>query len=103
MSIPQNIQNELVFLEAQVAAASPLQAAPFSTIRAIQLNAGNLVNDVQSALTASSVLDTWTPPVDAPSIIAGFQVVATAGNDQAALSLMRGLVGRAAANLDQLV
>lgn len=102
MSIPSNITTELASLQAQVKAAAPLADAPFSTIKAIQLNAGNLVADVQSALTASSALDTWAPPVDPISMISGFNAVVTAGQDQSALSLMRGTVGRAASTLDQL-
>lgn len=103
MSIPVNITTELTDLQAQVAAATPLDAAPFSTIKALQLNAGNLVADIQTALTASSTLDTWTAPIDAPSIISGFQLVVTAAEDQNTLSLMRGVVGRAASNLNELV
>ncbi|WP_024516857.1 hypothetical protein [Bradyrhizobium sp. Tv2a-2] len=103
MSIPANITAELAYLQGQVAAASPLANAPFATIKAMQLNAGNLVNDVQAALTAPSVLDTFAAPLDAPSIVAGFQDVVTAAEDQSKLSLMRGVVGRVASNLDQLV
>lgn len=102
MSIPSNITTELTDLEAQVQAASPLASASYATVKAMQLNAGNLVNDIQTALTATNVLDTWAAPIDPISIIAGFQTVATAGDDQSNLALMRGVVGRATANLEQL-
>jgi hypothetical protein len=103
MTIPINITIELASLQAQVTAGAPLNNAPFATIKAMQLNAGNLVSDIQSALTSSSVLDTWVPAVDPISIITGFNIAVTAGEDQNTLSLMRGVVGRAASNLDQLV
>lgn len=103
MSIPSNIVTEWDSLQAQVAAAQPLANASFPTIRALQLNAGNLVNDVQTALIAPTLLDTWTPGVDAPSIVSGFEAVVTASQDQGNLALRRGLAGRAASNLNQLV
>ena len=103
MSIPSNVATEWASLQAQVAAASPLANAPFPTIRALQLNAGNLVADVQTALTASSLLDTWSPTIDPGVIISGFAGVVTAAQDQSNLALMRGVAGRVASNLDQLV
>lgn len=103
MAIPSNITTELASLHAQVAAAAPLADAPFSTIKAIQLNAGNLVNDIQTALTASNTLDTFAAPVDPISMVTGFNAVVTAAADQANLSLMRGLTGRVTSNVDQLV
>ncbi len=102
MSIPANITAEATALRAQVAANQPLANASSATKTAMQLNAGNLVADVQAALTAKTVLDTFTAPVDAASIITGFQAVVQAGEDSSDLSLMRGVVGRVASNLDQL-
>lgn len=113
--IPSNITTELASLQAQVKAATPLNNAPFATVKAMQLNAANLVNDVQFALTTitlipnivltteSLLLDTWVPPPDPISMVAGFNAVVTAADDQSDLSLMRGVVGRVASNLDQLV
>jgi hypothetical protein len=115
MSIPADITIELSSLQAQVAAAVPLNNAPFATIKALQLNAGNLVDDIQTALTTttlipnivlttdSRLLDTWVPPVDPISMVTGFNAVVIAGDNQSDLSLMRGVVGRVASNLDQLV
>jgi hypothetical protein len=115
MSIPSKITTELSSLQAQVTAAMPLNNAPFATIKAMQLNAGNLVNDIQSALTTTTLipnivlttdsvlLDTWVAPIDPISIVTGFNAVVTAGDNQSDLSLMRGVVGRVASNLDQLV
>jgi hypothetical protein len=102
MAIPFNITTELSSLQAQVAIAAPLASAPFSTIKAIQLNAGNLVNDIQTALTGASALDTWTAPPDPISMATGFNSLVAAAEDQGNLSLMRGVAGRAASNLDQL-
>lgn len=101
--IPAKITNELTSLQAQVAAALPLNNAPFATIKALQLNAGNLVADMQTALNAASVLDTWVAPPDAISMVNGFNAAVTAAADQGNLALMRGLVGRVTSNLDQLV
>jgi hypothetical protein len=102
MSIPANITSELAYLQTQVAAAAPLNNAPFATVKAIQLNAGNLVGDIESALTSTSKLDTWAAPVDPISMVNGFDGLVAAAEDQSKLSLMRGLVGRATSNLDQL-
>lgn len=100
--IPASITTALQSLEAQVLAASPLINASQSTITALQLNAGNLVANIQTTLTASSLLDTWIAPSDAPTMITGVLNVVIAANDQNTLSLMRGVVGRATSNLDQL-
>lgn len=103
MTIPANITTELANLQSQVTAASPLAQAGRATVTAIKLNAGQLLNDIQSALVApSNTLDTWAPPVDAPSIVTGFAAVVTAAVDQNDLSLKRGLVGRVVANLAQV-
>lgn len=102
MSIPANITSEMAFLQAQVNAASPLNAAPRATIAAIKLNAAKLVNDVQAALVAANTLDTWTAPVDAGAIISGVLSVSQVAQDQNKLALMRGIVGRVASNVDQI-
>ena len=103
MSISVDIVTELTVLEAQVAAAVPLSAQPFSAITAMQLNAQNLVNDIQAAIDAPNLLDTWTAPIDGASIVSGFLDVVTVSIDQQNLAMMRGVVGRASKNLDQLV
>ena len=103
MSIPADIATELLDVQAELVAASPLGAADFATIKALQLNAANLVADLQGALDEPSLLDTWVAPVDAVGIVAGVLTVVQAGDDQKDLSLMRGVVGRAASNLDQMV
>lgn len=102
MSIPATITAELTSLQAQVTAAAPLNAASHATKTALKLNAGRLVSDVQAALVAPNTLDTWAAPVDPISIVAGVNAVVTASEDQAALCLMRGVVGRATSNLDQI-
>jgi hypothetical protein len=103
MTISAQITTELQSLQAQVAAASPLTNANFAAVKAMQLNAGQLVSDVQASLVTSSPLDTWVAPTDPQSMIAGFAGVVGAGVDQSKLSLMRGVVGRVASNLGQLV
>jgi hypothetical protein len=104
MSIPANILAELSNLQAQVTAATPLAQASRATVKAMQLNAAQLVSDVQSALIApGNTLDLWTAPTDPAAIAAGISGLLTASQDQSSLALMRGVVGRAAANLNQLV
>jgi hypothetical protein len=104
MTVPANITAELTSLQAQVSAASPLTSASRATVTALQLNATQLVGDVQAALVApNNTLDTWVIPVDPVAIINGIEGLVTASQDQSNLALMRGLTGRVASNLDQLV
>jgi hypothetical protein len=103
MTIPANITAELASLKAQVSAASPLTSAPIATITAIQLNTDNLRSDIDTALTTTSILDTWVAPVDPISIINGVESLLTAAQDQGNLSLIRGVVGRVEHNIDGLV
>lgn len=114
MAIPDNITVALTSLEAQVTASAPLEDANHATVTALQLNAGNLVKSIQTALTTtklvpnivfttdSLLLDEWVAPVDPQSIIDGVLTVLNAAQNQQKLSLMRGVVGRATSNLDQL-
>ena len=103
MTISTTITTALSSLQAQVAAAAPLANASIPTITALQLNAAQLVSDIQTALTATSTLDTWVAPADPISMVNGFDQVVVAGVEiRSNLSLMRGVVGRAASNLDQL-
>jgi hypothetical protein len=103
MTIPATVTAELTSLQAQVKAAGALNSAPRATVQAIKLNSAQLVSDVQAALVApNNLLDTWIAPVDPADIISGVLQVAEAGNDQNALALMRGVVGRANSNLDQV-
>ena len=102
MTISASITTALTNLEAQVAAAQPLANASQATRTALKLNAGALVASIQAALVAPSLLDTWAPSTDPAVIVAGVNSVVTAAQDENTLSLMRGVVGRAASNLDQL-
>jgi len=102
MTIPTSITTALTSLEAQVIAASPLANASKATITALQLNAANVVSNIQSSLTAPNLLDTWVAPLDPVSIIAGVLNVVSTASDQNQLALMRGVTGRATSNLDQL-
>lgn len=113
--IPANITTALTSLEAQVIAAQPLINAQTAAITALQLNAANLVANIQTALTTtklipnivittdSVLLDSYEAPIDAMLMISGILNVLTAAQNQSTLSLMRGVVGRATSNLDQLV
>lgn len=116
MPIPSFILVELADLQTQVLAASPLSNASDATIEAIQLNAQQLVNDIQTALTAvsvvtgtntvsvtdGSILDGWTAPVDPGAIASSLLTVDDAATDQSSLSLMRGVTGRVSININQI-
>lgn len=102
--IPADITSQLQFLEAQVQQYQPLASAPRAGVSAMQLNAAALVVSVQDALVApGNLLDTWTSSQSSPVTIAGLLQVAQAATDQSNLSLLRGIAGRVASNLNQLV
>lgn len=101
--IPANITTELGSLQAQVAAATPLEQASAPTIKALQLNAEQLANDCEQAeYSLAGALDAFTAPTDPEDIIQA--VLGAFGNamDEANITQMRGLVGRAVSNLNQL-
>jgi len=98
-----NISTALLYLQSEVAAAVPLNTATSASIRQMQMDAANLLDSIQTTLTTPGVLDNWTAPTDAASIISGFLNVMSACDDQQRLALMRGIIGRATSNLDQLV
>jgi hypothetical protein len=102
MSISSSILNAFLSLQKQLVAAGPLLSASYPTRTALKLNAANLVASVQSALTSDTLLDTWTAPSDPPSMVAGVQTVISDAQDVSNLSVMRGVLGRVASNLDQL-
>lgn len=102
--IPANIAMELASLQAQVTAAAPLADASQPTIVAIQLNAAQLLSDIDTAITAAAgELDSWTPPADPQDILAGILGLVVSATDQATLVNVEGYVGRAVKNLDQIV
>lgn len=103
MTVPAAITSELAALQAQVAAAAPLTSASAATVLALQLNAAQLVTDVDAALAgAAGQLDTWIAPADPDQIVAGVTALVDSVEDQSSLADTRGLVGRVAANLEQL-
>jgi hypothetical protein len=103
MSIPDNIVDEATALQAQVAAATPLENATFATLTAIRLNANQLATDIGNALTAAAgALDTWMAPTDPVAIANGVLALATAAADQNSLANMQGYVGRSVLNLNNV-
>jgi hypothetical protein len=102
MAIDPAITASLQSLQLQVQAAEPLSQTDHATLTAIKLNAANLVNAIQAALVAPSLLDSWVAPADAPSIATGLLSVSTAADDARNLALMRGVVGRATSNINQV-
>jgi len=101
--IPATVTTALSSLQAQVATAEPLEQASAPTIAALQLNAAALVVLIDIAVAnAADDLDTWDAPSAPEGMISGINELVGAGSDQTTLALMRGVCGRAAANLDQL-
>jgi hypothetical protein len=105
MTIPQNIVNEFVNIQAQIDAAIPLTAASQATVTALQLNASQLVNDCEQAQgTLAGALDTyvWTRGDDPAIITSAVQELNMNASDEANIVLLRALAGRMASNLNQL-
>jgi len=104
MTVPAIITTALASLEAQVKAATPLDAASPPTILALQLNAQALTRQLEGAqYTAAGQLDTWTDTSAAPEMmIQGAINAFNSANDEAAITELRGIVGRVTSNLDQL-
>ncbi|SRR5258708_4565548 len=113
MTIPAAITTALASLQTQVVTSTPLVNTPHSNLVAIQLNAATLTANIQTALTTttltslilttdSTLLDKWVPPADAVTIVTGVLSVLVAAQNQNSLSLLRGVVGRAASNLNQV-
>jgi hypothetical protein len=103
MAIPSTITADLVAFNAQVSAAAPLRSAASATLKALKLNLDDLIENVATAQNkAAGGLDTWAAPADAQAIASGVLGLVTAATDQAALTDMLALLGRANLNLDQL-
>lgn len=114
MAIPANILAEIANLKAQTQANVPLQNAPRPNVIAMQLNAAQLVVDADAAqFPLAGVLDTWTAfspvsiiypngTIDPQQIVNGVLQLLGNAQDENAIVLIRGLVGRVADNLDQL-
>jgi hypothetical protein len=101
--IPANVTTELADLQAATVAAAPLTSASRATITALQLNAAQLVADIDAAMvTTAGALDTWVAPADPVPILTGVLGQLTSAVDQSALATMRGYVGRSTSNLEQL-
>ena len=102
MSIPSSITTALTNLQAQVIAAEPMINASRASLFAIQLNTDSLLINIQKSLTATSILDTYSASTNPALIVSEVLQLATAATDQNTLSTMRGYVGRADKNIDQV-
>lgn len=104
MSIPTKIITELTALQAEVAAAAPLAAAPFASVRSIQLNTEKLETDTTVALNdAAGLIDTWVAPRDTPGIIAGFLARESEAFDQWRLDDMLVVISRTLINVNIVI
>ena len=103
MAIPSALQAEIAALTAAFSAASPLPQAPRASITALQINAAQLVSDVDAALAgAAGALDTFSAPPLPDAMAAGLTALCAASQNQTDLADLRGLAGRVASNLDQI-
>lgn len=103
MTLPATVTTELASLEAQVKAASPLDQASWQTVRAMQLNADQLLSDVEAAqYSLIGQLDTWVASTQPEPIIVGVVQVYNSAVDEASITQLRGIIGRVASNLNQL-
>jgi hypothetical protein len=102
--IPQSIIGSLQFLQNQYNNAQPLTDQSRPTIVALQLNADNLIVNLDLAeIVAAGQLDTWTSSTDPFSLIASLQGLLVSAQDQTSICDIRSFIGRVASNLDQLV
>lgn len=100
MPFPVDIQTELLALNRAYVAASPLSAAPDSTVYALAVQAVQFVDDVDFALDAAAGdLDAFPVVVMPQDIAAGVLALVDAGSTQTALSDLAGFAGRIASNL----
>lgn len=103
MSVPQKILGEVQFLSNQINSSQPLTSQPKSLVTAMQLNAANLVKDIDAAQgDAIGQLDTWVQPGDPFALISSLQGLGISATDQLSIFDTRSFVGRLASNLDQL-
>lgn len=103
MTIPASIQAEIAAITTAFQAASPLKQAPRAAVRALQINAAQIVADVDISLAASAgALDAFSAPVMPDAIAAGVSALLTASQNQTDLADLRGLAGRVASNLNQV-
>lgn len=103
MAVPANVIKELTALQAQMAAAAPLQSASFATIKAIQLNLDNLINDTFIALgAATGALDIWVEPTYPGAVATSILGIVVNANDQNDLFDILTLLGRVNHNIDTL-
>ena len=103
MTIGPVLQAEIAALNVAFAAASPIEQAPRASVTALQINAAQLVSDIDSALaSAAGALDTFTTPLLAADMATGLLGLYMASQNQTDLADVRGLAGRVVSNLDQI-
>lgn len=103
MGVTAAITAAIGALQTAVTAARPLEQAPGSTLFGLREQIGTLVRYVDSAIAASKgTLDGPEPDGTPQAILASFVALAGSAADQSALVDLRGFVGRAAVNFDQV-
>ena len=105
MAIPVTITNQLADLQTAFDAASPIDtAATRSQILGLQFRAAQLVAACDATLPAAAgALDTATVPDMPTDMVKTVLALLQSAQDQTVLAEVRGLIGRAASNLDQVM
>ena len=101
--IPSSINDALTLYVASMNAASPLAQASRLTVAALQKAGTTLVVQIDAAMTpAAGALDANDPAGFPGDLVTDLLGLASAAEDQSALADIRGLVGRALFNLNQV-
>lgn len=104
MTIPVAVTTQLAALQAAFVAASPIDtAATRSQILGLQFQATQLVAALDVALPAAAgALNTFVAPAMPHDMAAGVLGLLAATQDQIVLADLRGVMGRALSNLEQV-
>lgn len=104
MTIPAAVATQLTALQAAFTAASPIDTtATRPQILGLQFRAVQLVNSLDAAIPAAAgALDTFTAPAMPQDMAAGVLGLLAATQAQVVLADMRGVIGRALSNLEQV-
>ena len=101
MAVPPTIATQLAALNSAIGAAGNLDAAPFTTLNALAVQAGALASAVEAAIPgAAGALDTWTPPLMPADITSGILGLLSVAQTQSSLADLEGFVARIEINLE---
>ena len=103
MTIPASVTAAIASFVSATQSAAPLASQPRAILQAVQAQGAALLTTIDAAvLGASGQLDGPDPSGMPQVLVNELTALAVSAFDQSALADMRGFVGRAVANLDQL-